>query len=127
MKKIFALFTAAFFAVTLFAQTGNTLYKFTNERQADYLLKAISLNFKMTDSESAKIMEVLQGSARSQVEQYQQESGKDANMVDMIVNRQTRHIEANFEQILGADRFKEYQKALPSIQTKYNELKGSAK
>lgn len=127
MKKIVALLSTALFVLTVFAQSGNSLYKFTSERQADILLKAISSEFKTTEAEFVKINELMSGSARSQVEQYQQEAAKDVNMVEMIVNRQTRHIEANLEQILGADKFKEYQKALPAIEKKYNELKGSVK
>lgn len=109
MKKITAFFAAVLFGVAVYAQDAANFYKFTSVQEADKVITVLTTQLKLNAKESSAVAELIKTSAQSQVEQYKLEQNKDVNMVNMIVSRQTRHIEANLKNIIGEERFRLYE------------------
>lgn len=124
MKKIFAsAFLMLAFAAISFAQTGTPLFQFTKgQADADIVLKAISLEIKLSDTEFPAVRELLSKSAASQVELFGKPENKDPEQAKLIWMRQTAHIEGNLRNILGEDKFKLYQDHKAAIEAKAKEL-----
>ncbi len=124
MKKIFAsAFLLLAFAAMSFGQQAYSLYKLSGgQADADIVLKAMSIELKLTEAEFPKVKELITTSARSQAELFSKPESKNPETAAMIVNRQTNHIEANLKNILGEDRFKKYTEVKAAIEAKAKEL-----
>ncbi len=123
MKKlILSLFAIAIIAVSVNAQSSFQLFKFTESRQADVVLKVLSSELKLSDSQFSSIKQLIMGSAQSQVEQYKSELAKNPEHVANILRRQTTHIEGNLKTILGEDKYKIYEGSKAGIEKKAQEM-----
>lgn len=109
MKKLFSITMLVLFgAAVAFAQESFQLYKFNSQRDAEKVLKALNAELKLNAEQYKSVEDLLFKSAQSQVELYAKEQNKDVHMVDMIVTRNTRHIEGNLQNILGEKLYKTY-------------------
>ncbi|MCS6935018.1 MAG: hypothetical protein NZM35_07695 [Chitinophagales bacterium] len=109
MKKLTTLlFTIIASSALLMAQENYPLYKFTSRADAEKVLRVLQSDLKLNADQYKAVQELLFNSAKSQQELYAMEQNKDPKMVEMIVLRNTRHIEANLQNILGEDLFKIY-------------------
>lgn len=120
MKKTFvSAFLILFASAALLAQTSQSnLFKFRNVQDADVVLKALNSELKLTAEEFPKVQNLLNTSAQSQETLYAKPENKDQQMVDVIVTRQSNHIEANLKEILGATKYKQYVDAKATIEQK---------
>lgn len=109
MKKLLSIATLVLFGATVaFAQESFQLYKFNSQRDAEKVLKVLNAELKLNAEQYKTVEDLLFKSAQSQVELYAKEQNKDIHMVEMIVTRNTRHIEGNLQSILGEKLFKSY-------------------
>lgn len=123
MKSISATLIAMLIVVlSANAQSASTLYKFTDLKKSEAVLKVLSSELKLSESDFDKVKLLIQGSATSQMEQYKSDLSKDPDHVANIVRRQTVHIEGNLRNIIGEDKFKQYETLKASIEKKAQEL-----
>ncbi|MBK7149474.1 MAG: hypothetical protein IPH78_11795 [Bacteroidetes bacterium] len=123
MKSISAtLIALLFMTLSMNAQSASQLYKFTDLKKSETVLKALSSELKLSESDFDKVKLLIQGSAQSQMEQFKSELAKDPDHVANIVRRQTTHIEGNLRNIIGEDKFKQYESLKPAIEKKAQEL-----
>lgn len=123
MKKlILSFFAVAMIAVSATAQSSFQLYKFTESKQADVVLKVLSSELKLNDNQFSSIKQLIMGSAQSQIEQYKSELAKNPEHVANIVRRQSTHIEGNLKNILGEDKYKIYESSKSGIEKKVQEM-----
>lgn len=123
MKSISAtLIALLFMTLSMNAQSASQLYKFTDLKKSEAVLKALSSELKLSESDFDKVKLLIQGSAQSQMEQFKSELAKDPDHVANIVRRQTTHIEGNLRNIIGEDKFKQYESLKPAIEKKALEL-----
>ncbi len=123
MKSISAtLIALLFMTLNVKAQSASQLYKFTDLKKSEAVLKALASELKLSESDFDKVKLLIQGSAQSQMEQFKSELAKDPDHVANIVRRQTTHIEGNLRNIIGEDKFKQYEILKPAIEKKAQEL-----
>jgi hypothetical protein len=110
MKKILATSTFfILFAIAAFAQTTSDLYKMKSATDAEIVLKALSSQLNLTGDEFSKVREILTKSALSQSEQAQRKENQTPEMENMILTRQTLHIETNIKGVIGEEKFRLYE------------------
>jgi hypothetical protein len=112
MATTFLLFALASIS---FAQSSN-LYKLTSTDKADVVLKIMNDELKLTQEQFSAVRDLLYGSAKSQMEQYARKDNQSGQNLEVIVTRQTQHIEGNLKQILGDAGFAAYTKKKASIE-----------
>lgn len=116
MKRLMATTFLLFaLAAVSFAQSSN-LYKLTSTDNADVVLKIMNDELKLTQEQFSAVRDLLYGSAKSQAEQYARKENQSGQNLEVIVTRQTQHIEGNLKQILGDAGFAAYTKKKASIE-----------
>lgn len=110
MKQLFATFTLVIclFSAALAQQTvASDFYLMKNSGDADFVLKAINTELKLTGSTYQQVKDLIDRSAASQQELLKSRS--DEGFVSSVKARQTAHIENNLRNILGEAQFALYQ------------------
>lgn len=102
----------------LFAQQITDLYKFNSQVDAERVITILKNELKLSSDEFIAVSELLLVSAKSQIELSGKEQNKDAYEASTILRRQTQHIEANLQNIIGVERFKLYQSQKSAIEAK---------
>lgn len=124
MKKFLATSTFfILFAVAAFAQTGSDLYKMKTAADAEIVLKALAAELRLEGNQFALVREILTKSATSQQEQAQRKENLTPEMESMIVTRQTLHIETNLKNVIGEEKFKQYELAKAKIAEQVKNLR----
>src|SRR5437588_104311 len=111
MKKLITTLFIAISAIAFsFAQqtVASDFYLMKNQADAGYVLKAINLEIKLSETEFAKVQELLFASAKSQAEQFNQTPAPDAERTNIIKTRQTAHIENVLKTILSSEKYSAY-------------------
>ena len=124
MKRIFAtsvLFLAL--AVGAFAQSSTNLFKMTSVEDADLVLKVLTTDLHLDPAVHGQVRELLQKSAKSQAEQMMRMQSKDEQMESAIVTRQSLHIETNLKNIIGEDKYKQYEQLKDKLAADLSKLK----
>lgn len=115
MKKILAILaiTASLIVSAVAQQTqASDFYLMRNNGDAAIVLKAINMELDLSPDAYKQVQDLLERSSASQQEILQKHS--DVETLNATKARQTAHIEANLQQILGA-RFSEYQQKKAAI------------
>lgn len=116
MKKILATSTLfILFATVALAQNQSDLYRMKTATDAEIVLKALSSQLNLSGDEFAKVREILTKSATSQGEQAQRKENHTPEMENMILTRQTLHIETNLKSVIGVEKFKLYETSKAKI------------
>ena len=123
MKKPLAtsliLFSSILFSIA--QQTvASDFYLMKNTREAEFVLKAINTELKLSETEFTKAKDLLFASALSQEEQFK--LSPDAEKINAIKARQTAHIENSLKTILG-DKFAIYNQKKAAIEVRLKEIK----
>ncbi len=124
MKKLLttAFVTLSVIAFSFTQQTvASDFYLMKTQKDAEYVLKALNLELKLSEQEFTKVKELLFVSAKSQEEQLK--SLTDAERLNIIKTRQTAHIENGLRTIIGLDKYNIYLNQKASLETKLKELK----
>jgi len=117
-KSILSFVFVAAFTLVGFAQQSTELYKFATPADAEKVLKVLNSELKLSVNDFTLVRNLLEKSAISQSEFAKSENAKNAETARIILERQTRHIEANLKNIIGEDRFNAYELAKPAITKK---------
>ena len=125
MKKIITPLLFLAMALVSFAQTNQSLYRFTTREQAGLVLKAIITQVTLTETEFAQVRDLLYASASGQEEISKHPDGNSPQIIENTTRRQTMHIEDNLKTIIGEEKFKEYQAKKSAIERKAIELSSS--
>ena len=118
MKRIFATTIFCLGLNFLFAQQISDLYKFSSQVDAERVVGVLKNELNLSSDELTAVSELLLASAKSQIELSGKEQNKDAYESSTILRRQTQHIEANLQNIIGVERFKLYQSQKSAIEAK---------
>ena len=118
MKRVIVTTMFCFGLNFLFAQQITDLYKFNSQVDAERVLTILKNELKLSSDEFIAVSELLLVSAKSQIELSGKEQNKDAYEASTILRRQTQHIEANLQNIIGVERFKLYQSQKSAIEAK---------
>ncbi|MFN8323781.1 MAG: hypothetical protein U0T74_14050 [Chitinophagales bacterium] len=118
MKRVIVTTMFCFGLNFLFAQQITDLYKFNSQVDAERVSTILKNELKLSSDEFIAVSELLLVSAKSQIELSGKEQNKDAYEASTILRRQTQHIEANLQNIIGVERFKLYQSQKSAIEAK---------
>lgn len=118
MKRVIVTTMFCFGLNFLFAQQITDLYKFNSQVDAERVITILKNELKLSSDEFIAVSELLLVSAKSQIELSGKEQNKDAYEASTILRRQTQHIEANLQNIIGVERFKLYQSQKSAIEAK---------
>ncbi len=118
MKRVIVTTIFCFGLNFLFAQQITDLYKFNSQVDAERVITILKNELKLSSDELSAVSELLLASAKSQIELSGKEQNKDAYEASTILRRQTQHIEANLQNIIGVERFKLYQSQKSAIEAK---------
>ena len=109
MKKpaITGFLTVALFAFC-FAQDGKDLYFFKKTEYAEVVVKVLNAELKLQRAEVDKVRNVINNSAKNQVEVFKTPENNKPEMTAVIVARQTTSVEGALKSILGTDKYNIY-------------------
>ena len=126
MQKLLST-TVIMFAViaSSFAQqtVASDFYLMKTPKDAENVLKAINLELHLSETEYAKLKDLLSASQKSQAEQFAETPAPNVDRTNVIKTRQTAHIESNLKALVGSDKYNIYVRTKPAIEAKLIELK----
>jgi hypothetical protein len=128
MKKLLstALITLTVISFSFAQQTvANDFYLMKNTSDAEYVLKAINMELKLSEADFAKVKDLLFASAKSQGEQLKSTPAPDAERINVMKTRQTVHIENSLKAILGVAGYNLYLNNKATIEANLKTIKKS--